>query len=268
MASQLACKCLNDWPLTKTKLQKHKFICYCIYDKNAFWILIWNLFQWVKSSITFKCIFSVMSNSEYIHHITWTCHLTGGQFWGHYPSLTGTQPFGPWGYLLKLRTVMHNTVNLESFDSMMTSSNGNIFHVTFPLWGESTGHQWIPLTKASDVELWCFLWSAPEQMVEQTNEMLVILASSCSLWHHCNVYRHAVVPCTVSQQLDVHILVYPLMSKCTYIGLLVFLHFCTALKQYHWIRPSKNQWSLRKLHCWKIYSVSVSVPTTPICCLR
>ena len=44
---------------------------------------------------------------------------------------------------------------------MMTSSNGNIFHVTGPLCGELTGHRWIPLTKASDAELWCFLWSAP-----------------------------------------------------------------------------------------------------------
>ena len=48
---------------------------------------------------------------------------------------------------------------------MMTSSNENIFHVTGPLWMESTGHRWIPLTKASDAELWCFLWSAPEQTV-------------------------------------------------------------------------------------------------------
>ena len=44
---------------------------------------------------------------------------------------------------------------------MMTSSNGNIFRVTGPLCGEFTGHRWIPLTKASDVELWCFLWSGP-----------------------------------------------------------------------------------------------------------
>ena len=51
---------------------------------------------------------------------------------------------------------------------MMTSSNGNIFGVTGTLWGESTGHRWIPLTKASDAELWCFLWSESEQMVEQT----------------------------------------------------------------------------------------------------
>ena len=31
---------------------------------------------------------------------------------------------------------------------MMTSSNSNIFRVTGLLWGESTGHRWIPLTKA------------------------------------------------------------------------------------------------------------------------
>ena len=39
---------------------------------------------------------------------------------------------------------------------MKTSSNGNVFRVTGPLWGESTGHRWIPLSNASDVELWCF----------------------------------------------------------------------------------------------------------------
>ena len=41
---------------------------------------------------------------------------------------------------------------------MITSSNGNIFRVTGPLLGEFTGHWWTPLTKASDAELWCFLW--------------------------------------------------------------------------------------------------------------
>ena len=45
---------------------------------------------------------------------------------------------------------------------MMTSSNGNIFRVTGHLCGKFTGPRWIPHTKASDVELWCLLWSAPE----------------------------------------------------------------------------------------------------------
>ena len=42
------------------------------------------------------------------------------------------------------------------FGYMMTSSNGNILRVTGPLWGESIGHQWIPLTKTTDAELWFF----------------------------------------------------------------------------------------------------------------
>ena len=36
--------------------------------------------------------------------------------------------------------------------TMMMSSNGNIFRFTGHLWGESTGHRWIPLTKARDAE--------------------------------------------------------------------------------------------------------------------
>ena len=35
----------------------------------------------------------------------------------------------------------------------MMSWNGNIFYVTGPLWGESTSHRWIPLTKASVVDI-------------------------------------------------------------------------------------------------------------------
>ena len=38
----------------------------------------------------------------------------------------------------------------------MTSSNGNIFRVTGPLCGESTGDRWIPHIKTSNAELWFF----------------------------------------------------------------------------------------------------------------
>ena len=58
--------------------------------------------------------------------------------------------------------------------NMMTSSNGNIFRVTGPLWREFTGNRWIPLTKSRDAELWCFIRSGPQQMVEQAIEMPVI----------------------------------------------------------------------------------------------
>ena len=42
--------------------------------------------------------------------------------------------------------------------NMMTSSNGSIFRVAGLLCGEFICHRWIPLTNASDAELWCFLW--------------------------------------------------------------------------------------------------------------
>ena len=75
---------------------------------------------------------------------------------------------------------------------MITSSNWNIFRVTGHLWGESTGHRWIPLTKASSAELWCFLLSTPEQTVGQTIGMLVIwdaiaLIMTSLWWWRCYI---------------------------------------------------------------------------------
>ena len=51
---------------------------------------------------------------------------------------------------------------------MMTSSNENIFRVTGHLCGE------FPAQMASNAAIGCFLWSAPEQTVEQTIETPVI----------------------------------------------------------------------------------------------
>ena len=53
------------------------------------------------------------------------------------------------------------------------SSNESSFRVTGPFCGESTVHRWIPLTKASDAEFWCVIWSALEA-VEQTIDTPVI----------------------------------------------------------------------------------------------
>ena len=67
-----------------------------------------------------------------------------------------------------------------------TSSKGNIFRVTGPLWGEFTGHRWISLSKPSDAELRCFLWSAPEQTVRKQSRRRWFETPSCPLWRHCN----------------------------------------------------------------------------------
>ena len=85
---------------------------------------------------------------------------------------------GGWGECMYTGNMCDTNVTLNDGDpgesNMMTSSNGNLFRVTGPLWGEFTGHRWIPLTKASDAELGCFLWSAPEQKVVQIIETQVI----------------------------------------------------------------------------------------------
>ena len=84
---------------------------------------------------------------------------------------------------------------------MMTSSNGNIFHVTGLLCGEFTGHRWIPCTKASDVELWCFLWSAAwiNGCVNTDEWGWWFEMPSCPLWRRCNVPSSA--QCLISDKM-------------------------------------------------------------------
>ena len=63
-------------------------------------------------------------------------------------------------------------ISKQNANSMITCGCFNIdhddvikwkhFRVTGLLCGEFTGYRWIPYTKASDAELWCFLRSAPE----------------------------------------------------------------------------------------------------------
>ena len=72
---------------------------------------------------------------------------------------------------------------------MMTSWHGNALHITGPLWGESTGHRWIPLTKGQ----WCGFslmlgWKAVEQIVE----LLVIWDAMKPMWRHGDELRQSV----------------------------------------------------------------------------
>ena len=68
----------------------------------------------------------------------------------------------------------------------MTSSNGNIFRATGHLCGEFTSHRWIPRTKASDTELWCFHWSAPALTFEKTIVSWWFETPLGPLWRHSN----------------------------------------------------------------------------------
>ena len=72
----------------------------------------------------------------------------------------------------------------SSGDTMMTSSNGNIFRVTGALRGELIGHRWILHTKASDAELWCFLHLYKRLSKQPWGWWFE--TPSCLLWRHCN----------------------------------------------------------------------------------
>ena len=58
-------------------------------------------------------------------------------------------------------TVITKKPRIQNHSGTMATSS-NIFRVTGPSCGEITGenHRWNHLTKASDAELWYFLWSA------------------------------------------------------------------------------------------------------------
>ena len=78
------------------------------------------------------------------------------------------------GYIVITRTWWRH--QMETFSALL-----------IPLWEESTCQRWIPLTKSSDSELWCFLWSVPEQRVVQTIETPVILDAIALIMTSLNV---------------------------------------------------------------------------------
>ena len=58
-------------------------------------------------------------------------------------------------------------------------------------------HRWIPRTKASGAEPWCFPWCVPGPTTELTMYMPVNWTPSRSLWHHFNmiVFFHTDLLC-------------------------------------------------------------------------
>ena len=94
-------------------------------------------------------------------------------FRGH-PPISRSHGLKNWQFESNLSKITRPVAAIKSLRfalfHMVASSNGNIFNVSGPMWG----HWWIPLTKASGAELWCLLWHAPEQTVEQKIKMPVI----------------------------------------------------------------------------------------------
>ena len=67
----------------------------------------------------------------------------------------------------------------------MTSCHGNDFCITDPIWGESTGDWWLPLTKTSKVEFWC-VSPLDSRAVELTVELSIIWDAMMLMWDQCN----------------------------------------------------------------------------------
>ena len=59
----------------------------------------------------------------------------------------------------------------------------------WPFVREFTGRRWIPRTKASDAELWYFLWSALNKRLSKQWQGWWFEMLSCPLWRHCNEYE-------------------------------------------------------------------------------
>ena len=57
--------------------------------------------------------------------------------------------------------------HLISLHYIVTSSNWNVFSVAGPLWGESTGHRWSPLSKAGDVQFDVFFDIHPNKRLNK-----------------------------------------------------------------------------------------------------
>ena len=74
--------------------------------------------------------------------------------------------------------------------TMMMPSSVNIFLVTGPFCGEFTVHRWIPLTKASDAELWCLIYAFNKGLSGQSWGWR-FETPSCPLWRHRNVNQRS-----------------------------------------------------------------------------
>ena len=110
---------------------------------------------------------------------------------------------------------------LLSCSHIMMSSNGNIFCITGPLWEESTGHRWIPLTKASDAELWFFLSVLIKQLSKHSRRHwlrrhcihydVTVMKSLKVIWRSCHRRFHLF--CLTYELLNLRALKFSLVNK-------------------------------------------------------
>ena len=71
---------------------------------------------------------------------------------------------------------------------MITSSNGKIFRVTDPLWGESTGHGGFPLQRPVTRSFHVFFDLHLNKRLSKQSRRRWFETPSRWLWRHCNAY--------------------------------------------------------------------------------
>ena len=130
---------------------------------------------------------------------------------------------------------------------MITSSNGNISRVTGPLWRESTGHRWIPLTKARDAVLWCFLWSAFDHY-----DVIVMMIYS-QIWysfiHQIRMFTHKQPNVIYADIVD------------------IFLHTTISYPKWHERQPQNKRYRLLSLYNMPLYFFRYPINDTQTCAM-
>ena len=118
----------------------------------------------------------------------------GNQRWILFPLYRGNQR--QWGFSQINSSMKGRSAGVFLLvHVMMTSSNRNIFRITGPLCGELTGHQWNPLTKASDAQLWCFYDLRLNKRLSKRPRRRWFQKPSHSLWRHCNGLHRSWMKC-------------------------------------------------------------------------
>ena len=73
---------------------------------------------------------------------------------------------------------------------------------------EFNSHCWIPLTKASDIKFWYFLWFAPEQMTKQT------VKNAGDLRRHRGHYDVTIMATECTLKIKTHTYLIPNTTTC------------------------------------------------------
>ena len=118
--------------------------------------------------------------SLYIHI---TCNLSWNEDFDYFPNF---QNFSLEKWLKANKTDLKF---MQLVLMTMRSSNENICRLTGSLCGEITGDRWIPLIKASDAELWCFLDLRLDKQLSKKSKRWWFKTPSRPISRRCNAYK-------------------------------------------------------------------------------